>query len=155
MSSLQQTQATTRMFARVIGPFVAIVTATAIARASAMRTMLSDFRANSVWPWVTGAFVLLSGLVVVTLHQHWRDVPAIIVSVLGWLTVLKGFFLMALPQTYLAFASTAVDALTWWRTGFVAMTLVGLYLTFVGWMPVSSPPARRPATAAPDARRAA
>jgi len=155
MSSSQQTQATTRAFARVIGPFLTILTSTAVARASAMPTLLAEFRANSVWPWVTGAFVLLNGLIVVALHQYWRGAPAIIVSVLGWLAVLKGFFLMALPQTYLSFAGTAVDAVTWWRAGFIAMALVGLYLTFIGWAPAPTRPAAQPARSAPDVRRAA
>lgn len=75
-----------------------------------MRTLLTEFRANFVWPWVSGAFTLLIGLVVVALHQHWRGAPAIIVSAVGWLTTLKGFFLMAFPQTYLGFASNAIDA---------------------------------------------
>jgi len=113
MNSSQQAQATTSMFARVIGPFLMTVTATAVARESAMRTLLTELSANSVWPWVTGVFVLLTGLVVVALHQNWRGAPAIIVSVLGWLTALKGFFLMAFPQTHLSFASTAVGAVTW------------------------------------------
>jgi hypothetical protein len=150
MNSSQQTRATTRSFARVIGPFLVIVTATAVARASAMRILLTEFRANSLWPWVTGAFVLLTGLVIVALHQYWRDPPAIIVSVLGWLTALKGFFLMAFPQTYLSYASTAVDAFTWWRAGFGAMALVGLYLAFIGWIPSPSRTTAEPASSAPD-----
>jgi hypothetical protein len=155
MNSSHQTQATTRMFARVIGPFLVIVTATAVARASAMRMLLTEFRANSLWPWVTGAFVLLTGLVVVALHQYWQGAPAIIVSALGWLTALKGFFLIAFPQSYLSFASTAVDAVTWWRSGFIAMTLVGLYLTFIGWLPEPSRTTAEPASSAPDVPRAA
>jgi uncharacterized membrane protein len=155
MNSSQQTQATTRMFARVIGPFLVIVTATAVARASDMRMLLTDFRANSLWAWVTGAFILLSGMVVVALHQYWRGAPAIIVSALGWLTVLKGFSLMALPQTYLSFASTAVDAGTSWWVGFIVVALIGLYLAFVGWSPAPSRPTAQPASSAPDIARAA
>jgi hypothetical protein len=104
---------------------------------------------------VTGAFVLLTGLVVVALHQYWRGAPAIIVSVLGWVTTLKGFFLMAFAQTYPSFASTAVDALTSWRAGFFAMALVGLSLAFIGWIPAPSQPTAQPASSASDAPRAA
>lgn len=155
MSSSQPTLATTRMFARVIGPFVIIITGTAIARASAMRTLLNDFQANSVWSWVTGAFVLLTGLVVIALHPYWRGAPAIIVSVFGWMTALKGFFLMALPQDYLSFAGTAVNALVWWQVSFVAMAILGGYLTFVGWMPTAGRPAPPQTSSATDIRRAA
>jgi hypothetical protein len=102
MSSPQQTKATTRMFARVLGPYLVIVTVTAVARASHMRTLLSEFDANSAWAWVTGAFVRLSGLVVVALHQTWRGAAAIIVSLLGWGTTLKGLVLLVIPQTYIS-----------------------------------------------------
>lgn len=155
MKSSPHTTDQTRAFARVIGPFVVIVTATAIVRAESLRTLLADFRASSVWPWVSGVFVLLLGLVVVALHQHWRGAPAIIVSVLGWLTTLKGFFLMALPQSYLSFAYSAVDAMVWWRVAFVAIALVGLYLTLAGWMPTPAKPAVQPARQSPMERRAA
>ncbi len=143
------------MFARVMGPFLVIVTATAVARASDMRTLLSDFGANSVWPWVTGAFILLTGLVVVAFHQYWRGTAAIIVSALGWMTALKGLFLMAFPQTYLSAANSGVDAVTWWRVGFVVMALVGLYLTYVGWAPAPSRPASQTEKVTPDLHHAA
>ncbi|HEY1439530.1 MAG TPA: hypothetical protein VGF65_01515 [Mycobacterium sp.] len=146
MNSSQQAQAPTRMFARVIGPFLVIVTATAVAPASAMRTLLTELRAHSVWPYVAGAFVLPTGLVVVALQQYWQGAPAIIVSVLGWLTALKGFFQMAFAQTYPSFASTAVDAVTWWRAGFIAMALVGLSLAFIEWSPAPSQPTSQPAS---------
>ena len=129
MNSSQQSQARTRVFARVIGPYLVIVAATAVARSSSMRTLLSQFYANSVWPWVTGVFVLLGGLIVVALHQYWRGAAAIIVSILGWMTALKGLSLLAFPHTF----SSVLDSAGWWRTTMVILGLVGLYLTYVGW----------------------
>ena len=155
MSASQQTQIRTRMFARVLGPFLVIVTATAVARAPHMRTLLSEFAAHSVWPWVTGAFILLTGLVVIALHQYWRGAAEVIVSLLGWMTALKGLFLLAFPQTYLSAASSAVDAVTWWRSGFVVFALIGLYLTYVGWAPAPGRPVSQAASSAPDLPRAA
>jgi hypothetical protein len=154
MRPSQQPSDRTRMFARVLGPYLVIVTATALTNTARLRTLLSDFDANSVWPWVTGAFVLLSGLVVVALHQYWRGPAAVIVSLLGWLTALKGLFLMALPATYMSFANSALDAVAWWRTGFVAMALVGFYLTYVGWFPAPNK-STEAKTSAPDLPRAA
>jgi hypothetical protein len=42
---------------------------------------------------------------------------------------------MGLTQAWLSFAVTAVEAVTWWRTGFTAVALVGVYLTFIGEIP--------------------
>jgi hypothetical protein len=150
-----QTKARTRMFARVLGPYLVIVTVTAVARGSRMQTVLSEFSSNSVLPWVTGAFVLLSGLVIVALHQHWRGPAAVIVSVLGWLTALKGLFLLTFPQTYISFADFAVDGLVWWRAGFAVTALIGLYLAYVGWTPASSHSTAQRASSTPDLPRAA
>lgn len=155
MSTSQQAQARTRMFARVIGPFLVMVIATTVARTSDMRTLLSEFGANFVWPWVTGAFVLLSGLVVVALHQYWRGAAPVIVSALGWLTALKGLFLMAFPRTYVSVADSALDATSWWWTGFVIMGLIGLYLTYVGWVPAPTRSTAQATGSAQDLPRAA
>jgi hypothetical protein len=108
-----QQEARTRMFARVLGPYLVIVTVTAVARASHVRTLVSEFHANSVWPWVTGAFVLLSGRLVIALHQNWRGAAAIIVSLLGWSPTLKGFSLEVFPDAYISLANNAIDAVVW------------------------------------------
>ncbi|WP_249025621.1 hypothetical protein [Mycobacterium branderi] len=142
------------MFARVLGPFLVVVDVTALARASDMRGLLSDFEANSLWTWVTGAFILLFGLIVVAAHQYWRGAPAIIVSLLGWLIALRGLILLAFPKAFVSLANSMIDAQGWWMTACAAFGVVGLYLTYVGWMPVSGPESRAPSSAA-NLRRAA
>src|ERR1700757_2405289 len=106
--SSTQLQPRTRMFARVLGPFVAILGATVVARASEMRTLLSEFEANAVWAWVTGAFLLLFGLVVITLHPYWRGGAAIAVSVLGWMITLRGLLLVAFPKAFMSAANATI-----------------------------------------------
>lgn len=155
MSVSPHAEARTRMFARVLGPYLVVATATAIAHASQMRTLLSEFEANSMWTWVTGAFVLPMGLVIVALHQYWRGAAAIIVSVLGWLTTLKGLFLMAIPEPYISAANSAVGAIGWWRAGMAIVGLVGLYLTYVGWVPAPGRPAPQTAGSTQHLRPAA
>jgi hypothetical protein len=155
MKSAQQSQLKTRLFARVVGPFLIIIPGTAVVQASEMRTLLSDFAANTLWCWVVGAFVLLIGLVVIALHQHWDSVPAIIVSAIGWLVALKGLLLVAFPRTYMSAANAAIDAVNWWRVGFIVFALIGVYLTYVGWTPARSRPAPRAASSKPDLPRAA
>jgi hypothetical protein len=149
MNTSHESEARTRMFARVLGPYLVIVTLTAVARASQMRTLVSEFGANTVWAFVTGAFILLSGLIVVALHQCWRGAAAIIVSVLGWMTAVKGLALLAFPQTYISTVNSAVGG-AWWRVGFVVIALVGVYLTYVGWVPVPNRPAPQAAATAPE-----
>jgi hypothetical protein len=156
MNSAQRVDARTRMFSRVLGPYLVIVTITALARASLMSALIHDFGSNSVWPWVSGAFVLLGGLVIVAMHQNWRGATAIIVSLVGWLTVLKGFALLAFPGPYLSAGAAAVDSGSWWwRVVMMLSALAGLYLTYVGWAPVRRTSTGTTATPTADLPRAA
>jgi cytochrome bd-type quinol oxidase subunit 2 len=109
---------------------LAILAAMAMVHASDMRAMIDEFAANSLWPWVLGAFNLLGGLIIIAPHQYRRSAAAIIVSVLGRLLALRGLFILAFPQTSVSIAKNAIGAatLTLSRTGVVVLALVGLYL---------------------------
>ncbi|HYB40017.1 MAG TPA: hypothetical protein VEF72_32755 [Mycobacterium sp.] len=118
----------TRMFARILGPFYAIISIIGVVRASRLRTLpgLSDF---GVWPWASGAVVLMVGLVMVATHLYWRSLAEVAVSVLGVSSVAYGFTLLAFPT---AFNWVDTDL---WRVLYVCLALVGCYLTYVGWKP--------------------
>lgn len=155
MSASPESQARTRMFARVLGLFLVIVDVTAVARASDMQSLLAQFEANSLWTWVTGAFVLLFGLIVVAAHQSWHGAAAIIVSLLGWLITLRGLLLLAFPRAFVSVANSMIGAQGLWVSLCVAFAFVGLYLTYVGWWPAAGRPVSPAAQASPDLRRAA
>ena len=146
MSSSEQSQIRTRMFARVLGPYFLIVPATIAARGSYMRTLFSEFGANPMWPWLYGAILLMSGLVIIAFHQYWRSAAAVIVSLLGWFLAVRGLLLLTVPQTYDAAANAltgpVADGLV--RVFFISLAMVGLYLTYVGWITE----VRRPESAA-------
>lgn len=135
MSTVNRSQTTTRMFARVIGPFLAIMMATAAARAPHLWAQASSWSADTLWTWSAGAFTLIAGLVVIALHPYWRGVAAFSVSALGWLTALKGASLVAFPATLLSVPADTMGAVGVFRVVYVAFALLGLYLTYVGWAP--------------------
>lgn len=137
MSPSHQTPTTTRMFARVLGPFVFIACITAVVRAPDMRALISDFAADALWPWVAGAFVLVGGLIIVALHQQWRGAAAIIVSLFGWLAVLRGVLLIAFPASFVSMANSVLGMGALWRGVCIVFAAVGLYLTYVGWAPAT------------------
>src|SRR4051812_48001654 len=113
MKSLPDVHPGTRLFARVLGPYLVIAALTMALRADDMRYLLAE--ADGVWPWLTGAFVLPMGLVVVVLHPDWRGAAATTVSLLGWLTAVKGAVLMAFPHAYLTWGIGVVGVAPWWQ----------------------------------------
>lgn len=155
MNTSPQSEYRTRMFARVVGPFLALVTATAAVRLPDLHPVIAGFGADPLWGWIGGAFTLLAGLVVVALHPYWRGAAAIIISVAGWLSVVKGFMLMAFPDALTSVADTAINAPNWWRPVYVVFALLGVYVTYVGWVPEQNRPAPKAVKLTPPDRRAA
>lgn len=143
------------MFARVLGPFLVIVDVTAVVRTSDMKGLLSEFVASSAWSWVAGSFILLAGLIVIALHPYWRGAAAIIVSIVGWLVVLRGLFLLAFPGTFVSLASKIIEPPVWWQIVCIAFAAVGLYLTYYGWIPTRARPTPQTVSASPNLPRAA
>lgn len=135
MNSAFNIENRTQGFARVLGPYLIIVAAVTLVHASDMPALVTAFGRNPVLSWVSGAFVLLSGLTVVALHQRWHGAAAIVVSVLGWMATLKGVLLLAIPQTYAAFGESMVRSAMWWQALMVVVAALGLFLTYVGWAP--------------------
>jgi hypothetical protein len=155
MQSFQQPQHSTRMFARVLGPFLAITCITAVVRASEMRALVSQFGANQLWPWVTGAFILVGGLIIVALHPYWHGAAAVTVSVMGWLLALRGLLLLAFPKIFMSMANSMLDATALWHTICICVAAIGLYLAYVGWMPDTRRPEPRLGKSTPDVPSAA
>lgn len=127
----------TRMFARVLGPYFVIVIAVVLVRPPHVPTLLAHFTDDPVWPWVMGALVLLAGLAIVAFHQVWRGAAAIIVSVLGWVLVVRGLVLLASPELFESIADRVISTVGIWQVVYVATALIGLYLTYVGWWPIT------------------
>ena len=56
------------------------------------------------------------------------------ISLFGWFLALRGLVLMAAPQLIERGAAASIGAVTLLQIFFGALVLVGLYLTYVGWI---------------------
>jgi vacuolar-type H+-ATPase subunit I/STV1 len=142
MSNSQLSQTRTRMFARAIGPFFAIVPTAVAIRSAYMQQLFTEFKANPMWPWLFGAILLMFGLTIIAFHQYWRSPAAIIISLVGWFLAIRGVLLLTVPQAYNAagnaiYSSGAIAAV---RVLAICLGLAGLYLTYAGWKRAPSAP---------------
>jgi hypothetical protein len=131
----------TRAFARVIGPFVALATLIIAIRLPDLTGLLDDLFANAVLPWILGAMMLVGGLIIIAFHQYWHSPSAVLISLFGWFVALRGLTMMALPTAVETGANETVTSpglLLAARIFFGLLTLMGLWLTYVGWFAPSS-----------------
>lgn len=125
--------ATTRFCARVVGPIMVIVGAVVIARAGDLVLLVPAILQNGPLTFITGVFTLICGLVLIAAHHHWNSAPAIAISLLAVLTIVRGVTLLFAPSVLTGlvhqFLNLGPAALV---AGVIAL-LVGAWLSFVGW----------------------
>ena len=129
-------QSRTRSFARVMGPFLLIVPAIVAIRAPSpeMGTILADFFRNAALVWITGAWILFFGLLIIAFHQYWSSVSAVLISLFGWYMALRGIVLLAAPDLYARAGAASMHHMLFVQIGFGVIVLIGLWLTFAGWI---------------------
>ncbi|MDA8123586.1 MAG: hypothetical protein M0009_00130 [Deltaproteobacteria bacterium] len=139
MPAPSESKARTRAFARVIGPFLAIVPAILVVRAPGLGPILSDLFQNEALVWMMGALLFFCGLLIIAFHQYWRSPEAVMISLFGWFLAIRGFILLAAPQLILRGGLASLHMIPAVRAGFSILVLIGLWLTYVGWF--GKPPA--------------
>ncbi len=133
MPATRESEAPTRAFARVIGPWLVIVPGIIALRAPGMAAFASEFFKSALFVWFAGALLLFGGLLIIAFHQYWSSVAAVLISVFGWILALRGLVLMAAPELYER-AGILANSIFLVRLIFGFLIVVGLYLTYVGWL---------------------
>ncbi|MFS8113438.1 hypothetical protein QD460_17080 [Rhizobium jaguaris] len=139
MPATSESKARTRAFARVMGPWLVIVPGIIVMRIQDMGALISGFFENTGLLWFVGGLLLFCGLLIIAFHQYWSSPSAILISLLGWFLALRGVLLMAAPQLIERGVAASMGALPIVRIGFGILVLIGLWITFVGW--IAKPPA--------------
>ena len=142
MLASRGSQARTRAFARVIGPWLVIVPGIIVLRAPEMGALASAFFRSDLFVWFAGALLLFVGLLIIAFHQYWSSVAAVVISLFGWILALRGLLLMAAPQLYER-AARSMEAIALVRLIFGVLVAIGSYLTYVGWLTKPSPPSAK------------
>lgn len=133
--------ATTRFCARVIGPLMLILGVIIIARMVEVSLILPGILRDGPLMFVTGIFTLIVGLVLFAAHHHWSSITAIFISLLGLGTVARGVILLTAPAILADVASRALSAGPGVGVAGGVSVLLGLWLTYAGWVARRTAPA--------------
>ncbi|RYZ06570.1 MAG: hypothetical protein EON61_13765 [Alphaproteobacteria bacterium] len=118
----------TIQLARVYGIVVLIFAVTALLKPDRFALALSDFERSPGLTLLGAIVAVILGVFLITLHSVWTDLSAILVSLLGWLSLVKGALLLATPEGFLKLASamSAPSRIRLW--GIFALILGAIYL---------------------------
>lgn len=85
--------------AKVLGPYCIIVALGIMFNLKTYHKVMEDFFKNSALIYLGGVIALLIGLLVALVHNVWMADWAVIITIFGWLGIIKGAWLIILPNT--------------------------------------------------------
>ena len=62
------------------------------------KQMMMDFKNNRASMYMGGIFLLAIGFLLVTFHNIWAAEVSVIITVIGWIALVKGILLLVLPE---------------------------------------------------------
>lgn len=130
----------TIFLARLIGLFSLVVSGAMFLHEQAMVEIVTAMVRDQPLVFILGMLGLLAGLAMVLAHNVWSGgALPIVVTLFGWILLIRGTMLLLLPPDALASLMDSIhfERLSYFSAG---ITLVlGLYLTYAGF---KAPPSR-------------
>ncbi len=62
------------------------------------RKIANDLFSNAGLTYLAGVITVIIALLIVTYHNRWTKNWTVLITILGWLALVKGIFLIAFPQ---------------------------------------------------------
>jgi hypothetical protein len=126
----------TRFLSRLIGLFFILVALPLVAHKQASVETLTALAHNAPLLLTLGMMFLAVGLAIVLVHNVWSGgVLPVIVTLLGWVTLIRGLLLLSLAPETLAGLLTTIHLEQFFYLYMAISLLVGAYLTYGGFRP--------------------
>lgn len=121
------------VIARILGPLYVIVSVGMVLTPSTYQRVFEEFRESAALTYLGGMLALGFGLLVLAVHPVWRADWTAVITVIGWLGVIKGSLLIVRPSSVIGVSRPLMAKPAWLRLWAVAPLALGLYLCLKGF----------------------
>ena len=102
------------------------------------KKMFSDFVGNASMLYLGGIMALVVGFLLVTFHNTWIACPSTIITVLGWMALIKGIVILVQPKALISLTKALVASDKFMTIEMVLVIVIGLLFAYFGWCPKSA-----------------
>lgn len=120
--------------AQLIGPLLLVMGVGMVANAESYRAMAHEFLASRALIYIAGLLAFVPGLAIVLVHNVWAFDWRVIITLLGWLSLLGGIFRLLLPRQVTAVGSAMLARPGYLTGGGIAVLALGAILTVFGYL---------------------
>jgi hypothetical protein len=127
------TMTSTILLSQVFGLYFIIVGAAIVIRRRYFLPVFGAFIEERLTRAIVALIELLAGLFLVVMHNDWSSMPAVIISLLGWITTVEGSAYLLLSDEFVEKMFRALNTTSWYVVSGLLSVLGGLYLAGYGF----------------------
>jgi hypothetical protein len=140
-----------RYIARLMGPVMLVIGIGMVAgmftEGESYSSLMKEFIGSRALIFVTGALALVAGLAVVNAHNLWVPDWRVIVTVLGWMLIVRGVMNLVFPAAVQAMGDRMVASHAGVVAGAAFTIVLGALLSIMGYEALWNEDARRESAA--------
>ena len=102
------------------------------------KQMIGGFIENGCMLYLGGIMALVVGFLLVTFHNTWLSRASTIITVLGWLALIKGIVILVLPKAMISLTKAMVASNKFMTIEMVLVIVLGILFSYFGWCPKSA-----------------
>lgn len=125
---------TSIFLSKLLGPYMVIVAIGLMFNLKFYQKMMEDFLKNTALIYLGGAMALIIGLVVVLFHNVWVAGWQVIITIFGWLALIKGIWLIVFPNTVGKLAQVYQKKTALLVVHLIIILVLGLFLIAKGYL---------------------
>lgn len=115
---------TSVFIAKIVAVYYVAVGLGVLLNASFYRKAFNDMLKNSAFIFLGGIMALVIGFLIVNFHNVWVKDWTVLITILGWLALLKGLLMFLIPKPFLSFSKVFIKNL--WFVVIFALALGGV-----------------------------
>ena len=100
----------------------------------AFHQVAKDFCQNAALVFFAGMFALIVGVVIIITHNLWEASWAVMITIIGWIGLIKGVWMIALPNRVAYFMQIYQDNESLLIIHSIAALILGMILTYFGFL---------------------
>lgn len=125
---------TSLFLAKLIGPTLLTLSAAMLINQDNMREMASDFLEHRGLIFLAGILTLVAGIAIVLTHNVWVVGWPVLITILGWASVIGGVFRIVFPDSVKALGQDLIQTSRVFTLGGVVQGIIGAWLCYVSYM---------------------
>jgi hypothetical protein len=124
---------TSKILSRIIGPVLIIPAIGIFLNFSAYQGLIGEFIRSAALCYLGGFMALLMGLVILQFHNKWEASWSVLITILGWIILIKGLVLVLFPGAVIAWWHALTASPVGLIVSLVISCAVGIFLTVKGY----------------------